>query len=162
MKLLILKTVFATFALVANTAVFAAPDDAEGTNFEPSHTNAYPLWAPVISTSANTLILICDTLANTLALVKYKLLEVSITLDVYKLFHTLAVILPVTISYATILLDNTVVPVILPANTVAVTSIFLIIILFATNVFAVIFPVAFKADTFATAFSSITSFQPVP
>ena len=69
-------------------------------------------------------------------------------------------ILPVTISYATMLLDNNVVPVMLPAKTVEVTSILLIIILFATNVFAVIFPVAFKADTFATAFSSITSFQP--
>jgi hypothetical protein len=70
--------------------------------------------------------------------------------------------LPVTISYAVILFDNNVVPVILPAKTVAVTSIFLIIRLFATNVLATTLPVVFNAVTLATAFSSITSFQPVP
>ena len=67
-KLLILTTLFATFAMNANVAVSAAPVE-DGMNFEPSHIKEYPVCTPVISTSANTLTLISDTFANTLALV---------------------------------------------------------------------------------------------
>ena len=73
MKFDIDNTKFATFDRSANTEDCAVPTVAPEYQFVPDHVRTSPAFAMLVLTSYKVSILICDTLANTREVVKYKL-----------------------------------------------------------------------------------------